>query len=90
MRGNPVLGVRKLSIIVADAAFGTECATAPTGGLTFTTGVVIKQNTTNKNVDVWTDVNGLVVFSVGETGVKTFYINAIAGANPTSFALAFV
>lgn len=51
----------------------TVVATAPSGGIAATTGIVLVSPTANKILDIVTDATGKAVLNVTEVGVFTFY-----------------
>jgi hypothetical protein len=53
-----------------------EIATPPNTDFTVSTGTLVKELTTNKHLLAMTNESGRVVFSVQETGARTFYLMA--------------
>jgi len=76
---------------LSDAAYGAECAIAPTGGVTVSTGTELEEITVNKRLKVISDSNGIIVLAIEEAGAKTFYLNAeLGGKLYVSAAIIFV
>ncbi len=89
-KGNNVARKTNILISLSDVAGDDLTATAPDGGVVFGTGKVLLPLSSGKMWCVDTDATGKVIFTVTESGTKTFYVNVIAGGLIVSAALAFV
>ncbi len=75
---------------LSDAAGGAATASAPAGGLSFTTGTVVGTETANKVVDVISDATGVIVARLTDaTGSisTTWYVNVAIGNEVVSAAV---
>lgn len=75
---------------LSDAAGGAPTASAPAGGLSFTTGTVVGTVTANKVVDVISDASGVIVARLTDaTGSinTTWYVNVAIGNQVVSSAV---
>lgn len=75
---------------LSDAAGGAPTASAPAGGLSFTTGTVVGTETANKVVDVISDATGVIVARLTDaTGSinTTWYVNVAVGNQVVSAAV---
>lgn len=75
---------------LSDAAGGAATASAPAGGLSFTTGTVVGTETANKVVDVISDATGVIVARLTDaTGSinTTWYVNIAIGNQVVSAAV---
>lgn len=77
-------GYTEATIWISDVAQGAPTGTAPDGGTTFSTGIVLNgAGSTDVYFRVQTDVSGTIVLRLNESTAKTFYVNIAAGDAPT-------
>ena len=75
---------------LADAQYGAETATAPSGGVSVQTGTLLDEPTTNKRWRLISDANGQLVLRLTESGAATWYLNAqVCGKIIASDAITF-
>jgi len=76
---------------LSESEYGGEIATPPNTDFTVTTGAIVKELTTNKHLLAISNGSGRVIFSVQETGARTFYLMAeLDGRVYASGAITFV
>jgi len=77
--GNPLEEVRHLVAWLSDAAGGAPTAVAPDGDVVISGGVNLIEHTTDIYFELLTDANGEAVFTIGDSGTPTFYLNVVQG-----------
>ena len=77
--GNPLAEVRHLVAWLSDAAAGAPTAVAPDADVVISGGVGLIEHTTDIYFELLTDANGEAIFTIGDTGTPTFYLNVVQG-----------
>lgn len=75
--GNPLEEVRHLTAWLSDAAGGAPTAVAPDANVVISGGINLIEHTTDIYFELLTDANGEAVFTIGDTGTPTFYLNVV-------------
>lgn len=75
---------------LSDAAAGALTGTAPSGGVSATTGTIIKALTATTHLLAITDVSGVLVLKWTEAGVLTKYVNLRLGAKYVAGSAALI
>lgn len=78
------------TVWLSDTALGVPSAVAPTGGVSFTTGVALKEDTSKVLWRAVSDANGVLVFSVAEGGAKSYHVCVDVGGLLSSQIITFV
>jgi copper(I)-binding protein len=78
--GNNLAEEHLIEFWLADTATGWELGTAPSGGVSVTTGVAADVATAGKRIRLVTDTNGTAVIRATEAGTKTAYARARLGS----------
>ena len=76
---NPLEEVRRLTAWLSDAAAGAPTAVAPNADVVISGGINLIEHTTDIYFELLTDANGEAVFTIGDSGSPTFYLNVVQG-----------
>ena len=89
---NPLEEVRHLTAWLSDAAGGAPTAVAPNANVVISGGINLIEHTTDIYFELLTDANGEAVFTIGDSGSPTFYLNVVQGDGTifSSTAITFV
>lgn len=90
MNGDALAAMCPAKVWISDTAAAVPSGTAPNGAVSFTTGVLVKEQTTKVANDVITSATGQIVVSITESTAKSFYINVACGSVVASQVITFV
>lgn len=71
--GNTIAAVQRVRVYLATTAGGVTLAAAANGTVAPTTGTILKNHTAKLDWDLLTDVNGVIVLSIDNTGGTDHY-----------------
>lgn len=71
--GNAIAAVQRVKVYLATTAGGVTVAAAANGAVAPTTGTILKEHTAKLYWDLLTDVNGVIVLSINNTGGADHY-----------------
>ena len=77
--GNPLEEVRHLVAWLSDAAAGAPTAGAPGADVVISGGINLIEHTADIYFELLTDASGEAVFTIGDAGSPTFYLNVVQG-----------
>lgn len=77
------------TVWISDSALGVVSATPPDGTVSFTTGTLLKEDTTKVLHRVVSSAAGVLVLSVGESTAKSFHVCVAVGNVTASQVITF-
>lgn len=89
LQGNALAGRRLLRFWLADASYGAETGTAPSGGVVFVAGASLQTITASKQYVCITDAAGQVQIDVTHVGAITWHAHAADGSRIGTLPVAF-
>ena len=76
---NPLEEVRHLVAWLSDAAGGAPTSVAPNADVVISGGINLIEHTADIYFELLTDASGEAVFTIGDSGSPTFYLNVVQG-----------